>query len=49
MKLDRLATGNEVPNGRGAVARPGSDAGTIETGPSMPDARLRFWQNITLS
>ena len=67
--LDRLATGNEIPNGSGAgpavarpgsgagpavgVARPGSDAGsdagTIETGPSMPDARLRFWQNITLS
>ena len=50
--LDRLATGNEVPNGSGAglaVARPGSDTGTIETGQSMPDARLRFWQNITLS
>ena len=54
--LDRLATGNEVPNGSGAgpaVASPGSDAGsdagTIETRPSMPDARLRFWQNITLS
>ncbi len=47
--LDRLATGNEVPNGSDAVARPGSDTGTIETGPSIPDARLRFWQNITLS
>ena len=54
--LDRWATGNEVPNGSGAgpaVARPGSDtgsdAGTIETRPSMPDARLRFLQNITLS
>ena len=50
--LDRLATGNKVPNGKRAgpaVARPGIDAGTIETRPSMPDARLRFWQNITLS